>query len=123
MIRTRIKDALRASIDTEDQAIAKRTPTRERKRVASVKAAVRQATRQAEALVSPSAAAAKPLQVTLSTDEAEALKRTRDAVRAAGPRVGKSELLRAAVRLLEQVPTETLVECIEQLPTLKQTKG
>ncbi len=122
MIRNRIKDALRASIDTEDEALAKRSPTRASKRKTSVKAAIRQASREAETLVSKSATPAKPMEVTLSTDEAELLKTLRANLQTAGVSVTKADLLRLSVTLLAAIEPDALAQQCASLPKFKRAK-
>jgi len=121
VIRTRIKDALRASIDTEDEALARRSPAPATRRKASVKATVKQVAADAPQSAGP-VSAAKPIELILSTEEAEALKRARARLRDAGHTLGKTEVLRLAVQLLALAETDTLNDLASRLPTVKPPK-
>ncbi|QID17898.1 hypothetical protein G3580_09755 [Nitrogeniibacter mangrovi] len=116
-MRDRIKDALRASIDTEDAAVEKRLATGGDKRKRAVKQAVKAARRQAEEATT-TVDAAKPLEVTLSSDEAAALKRLRSQLRDQGHGVSKGELIRIAVALLAEQSDETVATLLAALPKL-----
>lgn len=120
MIRTRIKDALRASIDTEDESLARRTPVQATRRKASVKAS----TKRMAAAAAPTepVTAAKPIDLVLSVDEAEVIKQVRSRLRDTGHALGKAEVLRVAVRLLEGADQKTLDDLAKALPAIKPPK-
>lgn len=121
MIRTRIKDALRASIDTEDESLARRTPVQATRRKASVKASTKLMT--AAAAPTAPVAAAKPIDLVLSADEAEMLKQVRSRLREAGHSLGKAEVLRVAVHLLDLADQTTLEGLASALPAIKPPKA
>lgn len=121
-IRTPIKDALRASIADEDAALARRLPTRAVKRRASVKLSTK-AVKRMSADLPARARPAKPIEVTLSLAEAEQLTALRDRLRAGGTTVGRRELLRVAVELLESVAPDVLRAQLKALPALSKRQG
>jgi len=121
VIRTRIKDALRASIDTEDEALARRSPAQAARRKASVKASTKQVAASAPQVVGP-VSAAKPIELILSTDEANQLKQARTTLREAGHSLGKAEVLRLAVQLLALAEPDTLNDLASRLPAIKPPK-
>jgi hypothetical protein len=123
VIRNRIKDALRASIDTEDEALIRRLPEGSRKRKASVKLSTRLMSAAAEAPDIPQATAAKPLEVHLSSDEAAILKAARARLREAGHAPDKNDMVRLAVSMLAHADTEAIAALLERLPALKRPKG
>ncbi|MBT0963223.1 hypothetical protein [Denitromonas iodatirespirans] len=115
-VRRPIRDALRASIEDEDAALAKRLPTGAAKRRASVKRSTRMVARQAQP--TGPVAAAKPVEVTLSVDEARRLKALRDQLREQGRTVSRGDLIRLAVDLLAMGDIEAVGARLAALPPL-----
>ena len=94
IIRTPIKDALRASIEDEDAALRKRKPSREKMRRSSVKATARSFQRLSASSRKRGPEAGKPLEVTT--------------VKLEGPRAGdRGELVTPGVGMYEaQLPAD-----------------
>lgn len=120
--RNQLKDALRASIDTEDAAIARRSPGLAGKRKQAVKAGVKAHRRELGA--GAPAVPAKPTEVILSTDEAAALKALRERLKADGIKADKSTLIRLAVGLLDECdPGEIARRITRVAPLVGSSKG
>ena len=118
IIRTPIKDALRASIEDEDAALRKRKPSREKMRRSSVKATARSIQRLSASSRKRGPEAGKPLEVVIAASEDAALKQVRDALRRAGRRLTKRDLLRVAIGLLDTVDHDTLGARLDALPEI-----
>ncbi len=115
-VRKQIKASLRASIDDEDAALAKRLPSRSEKRRASVKLTTRAVNRPPLTVKPAIVAPAKPVQVVLSVDEAAQLKKMRDHLREQSLSVSRSDLIRVAVELLLVVGPDEVKARLGELP-------
>ena len=116
IVRTRIKESLRASIGDEDTALAKRLPSRSEKRRASVKLTTKAVNRMRLTASLAVAEPAKPVEFILSVDESAQLKKLRDHLRAQGQSVSRGELMRLAVKLLLATEPDALTEPLSRLP-------
>ncbi|HQU90229.1 MAG TPA: hypothetical protein PK620_16790 [Denitromonas sp.] len=122
-VRKQIKASLRASIDDEDAALAKRLPSRSEKRRASVKLTTKAVNRPPPVVKPAIVAPAKPAQVVLSVDEATQLKKMRDHLREQSPSVTRGDLMRVAVELLLLVGPDEVKVRLDELPQFpKKTK-
>jgi len=119
--RNRLKDALRASIESEDDALKERKPTSIARRKAAVKSGIK-AARKSAGIEAEVEMAGKPVEVGLSRSEADQLKQLRDRIKAEGVSLSKDEILRLGLLLMKVAPTDVLVDASRSLQKLKPAK-
>jgi len=116
--RNQLKNALRASIESEDDALKQRKPATASRRKAAVKSAIKVA-RQSAGVGTSETPAGKPVEMAFSRSEAALIKQVRDRLKAEGVNASKAEVIRLAVMMLQEAPTELLADALQALPKLK----
>lgn len=116
--RNQLKDALRASIESEDDSLKQRKPAALARRKAAVKSGIK-AARKAAGVDAGQPVAGKPVEVALSRTETAFLKSVRDQLKANGMAASKSDVLRLALMMLQEAPAEVLADAFAALPKLR----
>jgi len=119
--RNQFKDALRASIETEDDALKQRKPPALSRRKAAVKSGIK-AARRAAGVEGEPVEVGKPFEFVLSKSDAAVLKSARDQLKAIGVSASKNDVLRLAILMLEAAPADVLADAFASLPKLKPAK-
>lgn len=119
--RNQLKDALRASIETEDDALRQRKPATLSRRKAAIKSGIKAARKAAGVDVEP-VASGKPLDVPLSKTELALIKQVRDQLKSSGVTASKSDVLRLGLMLLQEAPADVLADACAALPKLRPAK-
>ncbi len=119
--RNQLKDALRASIETEDDALRQRKPATLTRRKAAIKSGIKAARKAAGVDVEP-VASGKPLDVPLSKTELALIKQVRDQLKSSGVTASKSDVLRLGLMLLQEAPADVLADACAALPKLRPAK-
>ncbi|WP_230968820.1 hypothetical protein [Nitrogeniibacter aestuarii] len=119
--RNQLKDALRASIETEDDALKQRKPPTLTRRKAAIKSGIKAARKAAGIDVEP-VASGKPLEVPLSKAELALIKQVRDQLKSSGVTASKSDVLRLGLMLLQEAPADVLADACAALPKLRPAK-
>lgn len=119
--RTRLKDALRASIETEDDALKQRKPPTLAKRKAAVQSGIK-AARRAAGIDDEQPVAGKPIEVPLSKADTALVKSVRDQLKSRGISASKSDVLRLGLMMLHEAPADVLADACASMPKLKPAK-
>lgn len=116
--RNQLKDALRASIESEDDSLKQRKPATLARRKAAVKSGIK-AARKAAGVDAEQPVSGKPIDVALSRAEAAIVKSVRDQLKANGMAASKSDVMRLALMMLQEAPAEVLADAFAVLPKLR----
>lgn len=119
--RNQLKDALRASIESEDDALKQRKPATLARRKAAVKSGIK-AARKAAGIDDEVAVSGKPVAVGLSKAEGLLLKELRDQLKAEGVSLEKADVLRLGLLLMKEAPANVLADASRGLQKLKPVK-